>query len=203
MTTSLSLPLKEVSDSSVIAALVRAHGHVALAAERLNCSPEELTERLPSLPYAELTQAIKVSRLLKAHDAFTIMLEVVVQGLADMSANERSKFFIQYMDRFQSMVEPPVQGGSGQASQTNVQVNLGTPEAQSDAREALAGRLIDITSARTLRDVQNADSTGESRPDPPTPERASDELALRLGTDGAARTIRAITPMDNLAASDR
>jgi hypothetical protein len=201
MTTEVAL--SHISDSQLIASLVGAHGHVALAAERLKVPANDILERLPSLPYDQLTAAVKASRLLKAHDAFTIMMEVVVQSLADMSANERGKFFIQFMDRFQTMVEPPVQGGSGQAPSNNFQFNLGSPEAQEDARASLATRLIDITSARAVRDVSTDEPPGEGRAADITPERASDELALRLGADGAARTITAIQSMDDMAPSDR
>ena len=203
MTTSTEVSIAEISDSKLIASLVGAHGHVALAAERLKVSPSDVLERLPSLPYDQLTAAVKASRLLKAHDAFTIMMEVVVQSLADMSANERGKFFIQFMDRFQAIVEPPVQGGSGQAPSNNFQFNLGSPEAADDARVALAQRVIDITSKGPVRDLPSDESSGQSRTSDITPERASDELALRLGADGAARTIRTLQSMDDMAPSDR
>lgn len=160
--------LADVPDSRVIALLVGSHGDLNLAAERISkqlespVSAEDLRQRLPSLPYDELLQSVKASRLLQTHDAFTVMLQVAVGTLQDLNPAERFKFFIQFMDRFQVMVEPPVQGGSGQAASSSVNINLNSPEAQSDARTALASRLIDITSERLVRDVQTPDSAGEA-----------------------------------------
>ena len=195
MTTEVTAP---ISDNTIISTLVASHGSISLAAERLHISTTALVERLPSLPYATLVAGIKATRLLQAFDTFTVMKDVLINTLPDLSPDRRAKLFIEFADRFQTMLEPPVQGAS---AQNNIQVNFGSPEQLEDARASLASRLITLTHVSSTPGAESL-----SEPSPPgsdnlsllTDDGASLQSAIRLGALGKTRAARASDAVDSV-----
>lgn len=118
------VPFEAPPTDAIITALVRAHGSVSLAADYLSIPYESLVGLLPALPIDTLVAALKIARLLQGFDMVFTTQKMVMASLADMDDTPRAKLLIEYMDRFEVMLNPPVQGGSGQAGGTNVQVNL-------------------------------------------------------------------------------
>jgi hypothetical protein len=145
------------SDSAIIAMITMSHGNLALAAERLKIPEAALVEKLPHLPLEQLQESIKVARLISAYHTFDTIATVVFQTLPEMTPDARAKFLLQYMDRFESMVTPPVQEGKNPNSMQQFNFNLGSPEAQDDARDNLVRRIYDLKS-RTSSDVQDVDT---------------------------------------------
>jgi hypothetical protein len=202
MTTDVALAPTE---DALIGTLIKSHGSIELAAERLGVQPQVIVDALPDLAYDRLVAGIKAARLLQMFDAFTVMKDVIFQTLEQLTPEGRAKFFIQFMDRLEVALNPPVQGGSGQSPSTtlNQQFNFGSAEAQEDARDQLARRL-DAASIepRSPDDLQEPNSTGADE----TSEYAAkgDRMAavVRLGIDRTAEAIRAVNALDDLAPND-
>jgi hypothetical protein len=144
------------TDEVLLSTLIASHGSVSLAAERLNISTADIYSRVPTLNYDNLVTGIKSARILHAFDAWTVMKDVVFLTLEELTPERRAKFMIEFMDRFETMLNPPVHGGSGQpaSNNTNIQLNLGSSEASEDARASLAKRLIDVSTAQQRESVE-------------------------------------------------
>lgn len=148
------------TDEVLISTLIASHGSMTLAAERLHLPVQEVVDRIPDLPYDRLVSGIKAARLLQAFDQLTIMKDVVINTLPDLTPDRRAKFLIEFMDRFEVMINPPVHGGSGQAgNQTNVFV--GGADQLEEARASLASRLVAAGSrASSVQSDGHGDAAG-------------------------------------------
>lgn len=123
------VPFEQRTNDELIGALISSHGDIALAAERLKVNEYTLLAKLPELSYEKLLAAVKTARMLQAFDLWTIARHTTETSFSDLTASQMSKFLIDFMDRFEVMVNPPVHGGSGQAPMLQ-QFNFGDADAE-------------------------------------------------------------------------
>lgn len=131
------VPTETPTTEKVVEALLAAHGDLSLAAERLHIDKATLWALLPSPE--ELLPRLKVVRLLQAFDMTFLMHKQVQAVLGDMPPQAQGKLMIDYLDRFEAMINPAVHGGSGQGPVGSGGVTVNLLNNVEDAR----GKLLD------------------------------------------------------------
>lgn len=176
------------TDDQLIVALIGASGDHKLAATRLNVSEQEVLLRLPHLNLDQLIEGVKVARVLQMFRMFTDVKNTVMRQLGELPPANAAKLMVDLADRFETVLNPPVHGGSG--AQVQINNNMGSSENVEAARAQLASRIIQVTATRP------ADAAAERT------EAGSDICAaVRLGDDGETGAIGAGNPVEYLDAA--
>ena len=173
----------------VVEALLAAHGDLGLAAERLHIGKAELWALLPSPE--ELLPRLKVVRLLQAFDMSFLMHKQVQQILGDMPARDQGKLMIDYLDRFEAMINPAVHGGSGQGPVGSGGVTVNLLNNVEDARGKLLDGILRSGSSGPDSYISSAQGAIESTTVPqesPARTAAASHLAAAAG-DGTGADV--------------
>lgn len=165
MTTEVQVVPELRDPDQVVRTLVGAHGDIALAAERLNCTPRELLEQLPSVDTEKLHSAINAALLIQAFQTLTAVKTVVLHTLDELPPQSRARLLLDLMAR----LTPPVHAQPNNFTQVNLtnadttsdearsellrrleNLSAGTPQDNNRDRKP-ADKIIDIDAAATSR----------------------------------------------------